>query len=98
MRTQTLHFSLLNLLLFKIFQFFPQLSADYILEVRIPLYFADQKFMLRSPPIHIVWATIFRAVCLVLSVCYLSVFLSVLFCLAVSLVHWPGDWMDWNEI
>ena len=68
---------------FKFSNFFPELSADYILGVRIPLHFADQKSMLRSPPIHIVWATICRAVCLVLSVCYLSVCLSVLFCLAV---------------
>ena len=70
----------------------PQLSADYILEVRIPLHTPI------TSSYHTVWATVCKTVYPLLSPRCLSVCLSVPSCLAVSLVHRPGDWMKWNAV
>ena len=98
MRTQILHFPCLNLLLFKIFQFFPQFQ-------RITFWESVYLFTLRikSPcSDHLVFILFGRPFCIErFALCYQSV-ICLSACLSysvwLSLVHWPGDWMDWNEI
>jgi len=91
-------FPCLNLLLFKIFQFFPQFQ-------RITFWESVYLFTLRikSPcSDHLVFILFGRPFCIErFALCYQSV-ICLSACLSysvwLSLVHWPGDWMDWNEI